>query len=155
MNTMDAAFNVAHEYPGGAKQLGARIGLTDLSDRVNPNLGHRLLGLEHAVRMQLISGDYRVLYAMALELRHYPPVPMPDLVPGEEPCLQTLAELVREVGDLITEVSKDLADGKVKNHELAAVKQKWGELVSTGQHLIAQMTAMNEALRALAPGDAE
>ncbi len=154
MNVMDAANAVAHDYPGGAKALGLRLGMSDLSDRVNPSLPHRLLCVKQATRMQAFAGDYRVLYAMALELRHFPPVPMPDVVSGDEPCLQTLAELVREVGDLIAEVSKDLADGKVKNHELTAVMQKWSELVSTGQHLVAQMAAMNAALVALAPGEA-
>lgn len=150
MDTLDAAFAVAHDYPGGARALGERMGLRDLSDRVNPALPHRLLGLGQSVRMQLLARDYRVLHAMALELRHYPPVPMPDAVDGDEPCLQTLAAMTREFGGLISEVSQDLADGKVTNNELAEVKRLWGELVATGQHLLAQMSAMNAALQARA-----
>lgn len=152
MNVMDAAYAVAHDYPGGARALGARMGMTDLSDRVNPSLPHRLLGLEQATRMQALSGDARVLYAMAMELRHYPPVPMPSELVEDEPCLQTLAELTREFGDLIGEVSQDLADGRITDNELAAVKKKWGVLVSTGQHMLAQLGSMNEGLRGVPGG---
>jgi hypothetical protein len=148
MNTMDAAFAVAHDYDGGAKALGERMGLRDLSDRVNPALAHRLLGLGQAVRMQLLAKDYRVLYAMALELRHYPPVPMPDDADGCQPCLQKMGEVCREVGALMEEVSRDLSDDKVTDNELAAATRQAGKLVAAVQGLMGQLAAMNAVLKA-------
>jgi hypothetical protein len=155
MNAMDAAFLVAHEYPGGAKALGERMGMTDLSDRVNPNLSHRILGLQQAVMMQLLAKDYRVLYAMALELNHLPPVPLPEGLAGSEVCHQTMSALALECGALMAEVVHDLSDNKVTTVELNAARRKWATLVATGQQLLQQMSAMNAALIAQAPGEVE
>lgn len=152
---LDAALNLTRHYPGGAAALGARMGKTNLADEVNPNLPRSKLGLDDAVTMQLLAGDYRVLYAMAAELRHYPPVPMPDAPSGAAPCLATLSTLAHEFGLLVAEVGKDLADGQVTNRELARVQSHWQELVVCGQQLMAQMTAMNTALRALAPREVD
>ncbi|QOR55220.1 MAG: hypothetical protein SHS37scaffold296_37 [Burkholderiales phage 68_11] len=152
MNALDAALVLARRYPGGAAALGARMGKSNLADELNPNLPRSKLGLEDAVTMQLLSGRFDILYAMALECRHFPPVPMPEQVDGDAPCLQTLAAMAREFGDVIAEVSKDLADNQVTDNELAAATQKWALLVAEGQRLMSQMTAMNAALRARAEG---
>lgn len=152
---LDAALNLTRHYPGGAAALGARLGKTNLADEVNPNLPRSKLGLEDAVAMQLLAGDYRVLYAMAVELRHFPPVPMPDAGASDSPCLSTLSRLAHEFGELVAEVGGDLADGKVTNTELARVERHAQQLVIYVQQLMQQMTAMNAALRALAPTEVQ
>lgn len=149
---LDAALNITRHYPGGASALGARMGKTNLADEVNPNLPRSKLGLCDAVTMQLLAGDYRVLYAMATELRHFPPVPMPSDVDGDMPCLATLAEVAREFAGLMGEVTADLADGKVTNRELAQALSQWQVLIARGQALMQQLAAMNAALQAMGPG---
>lgn len=155
MSVLDAAYRTGRDYPGGIEALAQRIGHPNLSDELNSNRRNAKLGLETAVDMQLFSNDYRILYEMAAALRHYPPVPLPEALPGDAPCLFTLSRLAEEFAKVVAEVAKDLTDGKVTNSELAAVRHKWGELVSTGQHLVGQLTDMNAALRALAPEEAE
>jgi hypothetical protein len=151
MNVLDAALVLARRYPGGAAALGARMGKSNLADELNPNLPRSKLGLEDAVTMQLLTGRNDILYAMALELRHFPPLPMPDVGDDEAPCWKTLAAHVDEFGTFIMEVNKDLGDNKVTDAELAAANKAWAAVVSAGQRLISQMTAMNAALRATAP----
>jgi len=148
---LDAALNLTRHYPGGAAALGARMGKTNLADEVNPNLPRSKLGLEDAVTMQLLAGDFRVLYAMATDLGHFPPVPMPDTGGADVPCLATVSKLAHEFGLLVGEVGKDLADGQVTNSELARVQKHWHALMMSGQQLMQQMTAMNAALQQLAP----
>jgi hypothetical protein len=149
----DAALAITRHYPGGAAALGARMGKTNLADEVNPNLPRSKLGADDMVMMEILANDYRCLYAHALECRHFPPVPMPDVVDGEAPCMQTLARMTREFGALIAEVSQDLADGKVTTRELAEVRRQWAAMVSAGQAMVGQMAAMNAALMAMAPGE--
>lgn len=153
MNVLDAALVLARRYPGGAAALGARMGKSNLSDELNPNLTRSKLGLEDAVTMQLMTGRCDILYAMALELRHYPPLPMADALDDEAPCWKTLASNVEEFGRFVFEVNNDLGDNKVTDAELAAANKAWSAVVSAGQRLIAQMAAMNAALRAHAPGE--
>lgn len=68
MNTRDAAFLTGHHYPGGVPALAARMGMDarELSPKLNPNTGN--IGLDEAVVMMALSGDHRILHAMAGEL---------------------------------------------------------------------------------------
>lgn len=150
-NVLDAALVVARHYPGGAKQLGERMGKTNLADEINPNLPRSKLGLADAVEMQLLANDYRILYAMAAECRHYPPLPMPEGVDdADQPCMRTLSETAKEFSDVVSSAAEALSDGKVKDHELAAVVKEWSELIVKGQALMQQLAAMNARLKARA-----
>lgn len=154
MNVLDAAYWTGRDYPGGIEALARRIGHGNLSDELNPHRHSAKLGLATAVDMQAFSGDYRILHAMAAALRHYPPLPMPDAIQADTPCLATLSRLAHEFSSLVGEVSGDLADGKVTNNELTEVLRRWHALVSCGQTLVQQLAAMNAQLQALAPGEA-
>ena len=150
MNVQDAALLTATKYPGGARALGERMGKSNLADEINPNRPGAKLGLYDSVDMQILAQDYRILYAMATQLRHYPPLPMPEHV-GGEPCLQTLAAVAERFGVLMQELVTDLSDSKITDNELATLRRRWGELVAEGQQLMQQLAAMNAALREQAP----
>ncbi|MDR7331745.1 phage regulatory CII family protein [Roseateles asaccharophilus] len=150
-SVLDAAYWTGSDYPGGAKALAERINHRNLDDELNPNRTSAKLGLKTAVDMQVMSGDFRILYAMAEACRHFPPVPMPDVPTADAPCLATLSRLAHEFSSLVGEVAGDLGDNKVTNAELAEIVRRWHALVSCGQVLIQQVTAMNAALQALAP----
>lgn len=77
MNTRDAAYMTSLNYPGGVPALAARMGMDarDLSRKLNPNTGN--LGLDEAIVLMVMSGDYRILHAMADELG-YTLAPQPD-----------------------------------------------------------------------------
>lgn len=151
MNVLDAAYWTGRDYPGGIEALAHRLHKPNLSDELNPRRPTAKLGLATAVDMQAMSGDFRILYAMAAELRHFPPVPMPEALPDGAPCLAQLSRLAHEFSELVGEVAKDLADNQVTNNELAEVVRCWQDLVSCGQTLVQQMTAMNASLQAMAP----
>lgn len=155
MNVLDAAYWTGRDYPGGIEALARRLHKPNLSDELNPNRPTAKLGLSTAVDMQVMSGDFRILYAMAAELRHFPPVPMPEALPGEAPCLAQLSKLAHEFSQLVGEVAKDLGDNQVTNAELAEVVHRWHALVACGQTLVQQMATMNAALRAMAPRGGE
>lgn len=155
MSIQDAAYWTGRDYPGGIKALAERIGHTNLSDELNPHRRGAKLGLQTAVDMQLFSGDYRILYAMAAECRHFPPLPMPDAVASDTPCLAQLSKLAFEFSSLVGEVTTDLGDNKVTTSGLAEIVKRWMALVACGQGLVQQLAEMNAALVALAPKGGE
>ncbi|WP_457425641.1 phage regulatory CII family protein [Roseateles sp. P5_E7] len=168
MNVADACFSTVHDYPGGAEALGPRLGKlgTSLSAEVrmvppggafssDPKRSQAKLGVLDAVRIMQMTGDYRVLYAMAGELGHFPPMPMPNDLDAGMPCMQNMGEVCCAVGVLMEEVARDTADGKVTNPEYAAAVRQAGALVAAVQRLMRQLAAMNAEHRvAEAPGAA-
>jgi hypothetical protein len=151
MSVADAAYNVVHDYPGGAAALQVRMGKTNLSGEVNPNVATAKLGIEDAVTVQLMAKDYRILYAMAAELRHFPPMPMPEgMADADQPCMRTLSETAKEFSDVVSTAAEALADGDVSDNDLAHVTKEWSELIVKGQALMQQLAAMNARLKSRA-----
>lgn len=69
MNTKDAAYMTGHEYPGGVPALAVRMGIDarELSRKLNPGAAHGI-SLDEAEVLMALSGDHRILHAMAAEL---------------------------------------------------------------------------------------
>lgn len=67
MNTRDAAYMTSHHYPGGVPALAARMGMDarELTRKLNPNTGD--ISLDEAGVLMTLSGDHRILHAMADE----------------------------------------------------------------------------------------
>lgn len=68
MNPRDAAYLTGHRYTGGVSALAVRMGMDarELFRKLNPNTGN--LGLDEAIVIMALSGDHRILHAMADEL---------------------------------------------------------------------------------------
>lgn len=144
-----AARALVKHYPTGAAGLGLLMGKTNIADEVNPNLPKSKLGMEDAVEMEIVADDYRILHAHCQMTRHYPPLRMPDdVLEVDQPCMETLAQLAKEFGDVVSTVATDLADKEVSDNDLARALREWGELVAKGQQLMQQLAAMNATLRA-------
>lgn len=142
MNVLDAAYNVVHDYPGGAKALGARMGKAALSDEVNPNIRTAKFGLADAVKAQLLARDYRILYAMSAELGHMSiPLPSPDGL--DAPCAATIAKLAQKFAELMQSVATDLADNRVDDNELRELERNSGQLVAQVQQLLKHAVTLN------------
>lgn len=151
MSVADAAYNVVRDYPGGAAALQVRMGITNLSGQVNPNVKTAKLGLGDAVTVQVMAKDYRILYAMALECGHYPPLPMPEGVMGAgTQCVRTLSAMVKKSADVVTAAVEGLADDDVTDNELARFDKEWSELIVRGQALRQQLATNNARLKARA-----
>ena len=149
MSVSDAALNVVHQYKGGAAALQLRMGKTNLSGEVNPNVKGAKLGIEDAVTVQILANDYRILYAMALDCRHFPPLPMPEgLDVATDQCIRTVGELVKESADVVTVTVEGLADNDVSDNDLARFDREAGELIVKLQQLRLQLANKNATLKA-------
>lgn len=141
MNVMDAAYNVVHQYEGGADSLAVRLpnkSGTTLSHEVN-RTGTAKLGLETAVAVTVLSKDYRILEAFAAQCGRYT-LPMPHVLQaGGDDVLARLGDMLREQSDVVREVTSAAVDGKYKPNERKRIVKEVGELVAAGSALLAAL----------------
>lgn len=155
MTVLDAAYWTGRNYPGGIEALAARLGRPNLSDELNPNRTNAKLGLATAVDMQVLADDFRILYAMAAECGHFPPLRRPAEAHGaHDQCMRAMSEVVKASADVVTSTVEALADEEVTDAELARFDREASELVLAVQLLRRQLAAKNAVLRARAPGAA-
>lgn len=69
MNTKDAAYLTGHNYLGGVPALAARMGMDagELNRKLKPGHVHGI-SLDEAEVIMALSGDHRILHALAAEL---------------------------------------------------------------------------------------
>lgn len=153
MSVADAAYHTVHGYPGGAAALQVRMGKSNLSAEVNPNIPTAKLGLEDAVKVQALSGDHRILTAMCLELGYLPPQRMVDqgeIAPTAQAGNLALSQAAKEFGDVVTTAAAAMADERITPNELRAVTQECGELIQKLQALMHVAAGMCPSVRAVA-----
>lgn len=149
MNVQDAAYATVHEYPGGSEPLAVRLGMSGavLRGKVNPNNDRNLLSLAEADRMMGLSGDHRILHALAGE-HGYTLQPIEGDGPG---CLMdAVLATAAAKGDLAAVISRALADNVITANELAEIGRACAA-VQAGVVSIGQGAA---ARASRAPGEA-
>lgn len=130
MNLMDAAYNVVHDYPGGAASLAPRMNKSSssLSHEVTAS-GTAKLGLQDALKITQLTGDLRILQAFSA-LCGQMLVPLPDAQWHEgADCLKRLADAMQQMGVLAQEVAGDLADNSISDNELRRCQAAMGKLI--------------------------
>lgn len=144
MDVLTAAFNVAHDFEGGVVALAPRMGKnpTSLNQEVG-RVGMAKLGLNDAVKMTLVTQDFRILDAYNLVCGRMS-VPLPELLDLQnDDCMRALAETSREFGELCSEVCKSLNDGTINDNELKDIQREAGHMIATLNGLVAAVTARN------------
>lgn len=142
MNVMLAAFNLVHDYPGGAVALGPILGKSPatLSHEVKGSLPHAKFGLSDAVKLSEWTGDRRIAHAFAAQIGCML-VSLPDTHRAGTP-LQALADMAREFAELVASVTEAASDNRVTRNELMRVEREAGELVASVQVTVEQLSAM-------------
>lgn len=126
-NVMDAAFHTAHDFPGGVPALAQRMAPMSpnvLNKKVDPNAETHHLRLDESVKMQSITGDYRILHAMAFTLNHVA-IPLPKVDDASDMAiLDGFMEIVSELGELTREFQTSWADGRITKKEMDRIKSE-------------------------------
>lgn len=145
---MDAAFNVVHDYPGGAAALSERLG------KGRPALSHEVkgdgsakLGLKDAVKVSILTGDTRIAQAFAQAVGGV-------FVPGAsaaaglaEGDLEAVARTMREVSEAVAVFCEAMGDGRVTENELKLLEGEVLQGVGCLTALGARARAAHEAGR--------
>jgi hypothetical protein len=146
VNITDAAYAVAHDYPGGTESLAPRLGMSGavLRNKVNPNNTTHHLTLAEALRMSEITSDRRIAEAFAREL---------GLVcielPAPENCadadvIELMAQTWETNGDIGRQVNQTFADGRVEQHEVRKVRDRVWTHIRTLFGLVGRIEGMAE-----------
>lgn len=149
MSLLDVAYNVVHDYPGGARSLAPRLSKnpTTLCHELTAT-GTAKLGLLDAKKITDMSGDLRILQAWATEASQMlVPLPTIDMAPGDD-CLVRLADVAREFSETCSEVTKSLAgDGNVSDNELQLIDREIGEQIASLHALREALARNNQAAK--------
>ena len=147
MNVLTAAFNLVHDYPGGATALAPLLGksASTLSHEVDPNYPTAKLGLADALKLTMLSKDRTVLNAFAMAC-HCMVLPLPACADGvDDDTFKGVTRMAREFAEVIGQISEVTADGRVSDNELRRVESEAAELVSAVQMVLTALRARNEA----------
>lgn len=123
-NVLDAAFHTAHDFPGGVPALAQRMGDVSpnvLNKKITPKIETHHLRLDESVKMQSISGDFRILQAMAFSLNHVA-IALPDIPElGDMGLLDGYMNIMRKFGELSARFQAAYADGDIDQDEFDAI----------------------------------
>jgi hypothetical protein len=133
VNITDAAYAVAHDYPGGTESLAPRLGMSGalLRNKVNQNNTTHHLTLAEAVRMSDITNDLRILESWAKQAgRALFELPVPENC-ADADVIELMARTWETNGDIGREVNETFKDGRVEPHEVRRVKDSaWTHMVT-------------------------
>lgn len=147
MNISDAAYHTAHDFPGGIPALAPRMGISAnvLQNKVNPSQEHHKLTLAEAVKLQDITGDPRILHAMALAMG-FVAVPVTDMnAVGDMELLDEFMSVIRELGEFSQEFQKGWADGTITPAEFERIKQEAYDVQGRMTALLQRIESLVEA----------
>lgn len=123
MNVKDAAYHTVHDYPGGAAALAVRMGKKSgqvLTNKVNPNNEDHHLRLDEAVAMMSLTGDHRIIEAMAGELGGvFAMLPYGE-VTGEN-LFGLILSATAQNGDICQAFNQAMQDGRIDAREEKAI----------------------------------
>jgi hypothetical protein len=150
MRLRDAAYNVVHDYPGGAESLAPRMGKssTTLNHEVN-GTGSAKLGGEDMEKITQLSGDLRILHEFATNCgQMLVPLPSAGELPKDD-CMMRLAETAKEFGELCREVASDLASGYITDNMMGRINKECGLLIADVHALRESLAMRNQAGKAM------
>lgn len=147
-NVLDAAFHTAHDFPGGVHALAQRMGGVSpnvLNKKVDPRSDTHHLRLDESVKIQSITGDYRMLQAMAFSLNHVA-IPLPEVGDsGDMSMLDGFMDILKELGEFSKEFQTGWADGRISKDELDRIKLEAADVQGRFAMFVARITEISES----------
>jgi hypothetical protein len=154
MNLLDAARNLARNYPGRLAAMAHRLGKQpDTLRHETSGAPMYKLGIEDAQEMTLFAQEVNQPDALAI-LNAFAAncgcmvLPMPKVLnlSGAE-CMRGLSETSREFAELCSAVASSMQDGKISDNELKKIEHETGQLMAALQGLNAAAVSNNKATR--------
>lgn len=129
MDVLDAAYHTAHDHPGGVPAVAQRMGTSanTLQHKVSLTNGTHHLSLREAVAMQEVTGDARILLAMAGALGYACVSLHTD---GAASTLETVMHMAQEFGEVLGCVNGAVSDGRVTLNEMLDCERQAAELIA-------------------------
>ena len=150
MNILDAFYRTVHDAAGGCETLAVRLGMSAqiLRNKANPNSHTNKVLLEDADQVMGITGDLRVLHALAANHGHVCVKIDQSSASSDLAVLELVVQVMAGHGDVGDEVLRTLADSRVEHHEIKAVKAAIYRANQAMQQLVARLEDMAEPVKA-------
>lgn len=136
---LSAVFDTVHDN-GGPTLLGQKIGVSPriLANKANPRQKYNQISLQEALKLQLITGDHRILAAMAQALG-YVIVPMDEAPPSDVELLTLYAQWQDETGKIHHAIASAFEDQRITHAEQATIERAFHAAACAGQTYIHRM----------------
>lgn len=144
MDVFDAAYRVAHDFPGGAVALARLLGKNSgtFLNEVNPGQETHKLGIGDAVAMSTTTKDPRILHAFADACGHLA-FPKPSLSHvSDQALLDLFLKRDQAVGAFASVVSQALSDGAVGDEEFRAIQEAGYDLAATVLEIVQRLEGL-------------
>lgn len=141
MNITDAAHKTVKDYPGGSEALAVRIGMSAavLRNKVNPNNNTHHLTLAEASEIMGVTGDDRILHAMAAEHGYTLQKMQAD---GMASVMGAMLENAAKQGVFAQALQEALSDGLISENEMKAISSAGTAQVEAMINLLARLRAV-------------
>lgn len=146
MTPQDAFYQTVHAYPGGCESLGPRLGTSAavLRAKANPNSDRNHPTLADIDKVMGLSGDYRVLHALAANHGHVCVPVDADVTPSDLAVLELVTAVWRSHGDVGAAVDAALADGRVEAREVSQIRDAIYTHISRLQQMLKRVEGLME-----------
>lgn len=134
---------------GGFEEAAKSLGKSPstLRHELNEDDHANKLGLMDAMTLTQSSGDQRIVVALAAECGGvFMPLPQASTA-GSEDTVRHIGLLVKEFGELLSEVSTRAADGVISDNDLAALQRESLEMMGAMQALLVHLAARNASTK--------
>lgn len=141
MNITDAAHKTVKDYPGGSEALAVRIGMSAavLRNKVNPNNTTHHLTLAEASEIMGVTGDDRILHAMAAEHGYTLQKMQADSMAS---VMGAMLENAAKQGAFAQALQDSLSDGLISENEMKAISSAGTAQVEAMINLLARLRAV-------------
>ncbi|HIB8542097.1 TPA: phage regulatory CII family protein [Stenotrophomonas maltophilia] len=141
MNITDAAHKTVKDYPGGSEALAVRIGMSAavLRNKVNPNNNTHHLTLAEASEIMGVTGDDRILHAMAAEHGYTLQKMQAD---GMASVMGAMLENAAKQGAFAQALQEALSDGLISENEMKVISGAGTAQVEAMINLLARLRAV-------------
>lgn len=141
MNITDAAHKTVKDYPGGSEALAVRIGMSAavLRNKVNPNNNTHHLTLAEASEIMGVTGDDRILHALAAEHGYTLQKMEAD---GMASVMGAMLENAAKQGAFAQALQDALADELISENEMKAISGAGTAQMEAMTNLLARLRAV-------------
>lgn len=124
MNLTDAFYQTVHDAPGGCEALAVRLGMSAqiLRNKANPNVTANKPMLDDADRIMTLTGDHRILHALANSQGHVCVRIEEDGSASDVAILDAMTQIWAANGEIGTEVMRALDDGRIDQQEVVRIR---------------------------------
>lgn len=138
-DVLSAVFDTVRDN-GGPTFLGQQLGIPPkvLANKANPRQKYNQLSLQEALQIQILTGDHRILHALARALG-YILIPMDQAPPSDVELLTLYARWQDAEGHIHHAIVRAFEDREVTSDEVAEIKRRFHAAESAGMTYIHRM----------------